>query len=647
MTEEIIHLNDIITTYNEVIEDSILKLSNIKEIYKHDYDKMLDEKFKLEHNIERLKIAKKQPYFARIDFENKNTFDKCYIGKTGVIDFDNNVITVDWRAPIASLYYDSNIGKCSYNAPEGLIEGNLLLKRQYTIENSKLINFNDVDTVSNDELLKPYLGVSADNRLKNIVATIQSEQNKIIREKMNKNLVIQGVAGSGKTTVALHRIAYLAYNYRDIYKPSDYMVIGPNKFFVSYISSILPDLDVNGVTQNTLEDLFKSYVNENYIVNNSLDTIMLENKYAKEKSSLRMQKIIDEYFYNIKVIPDNDFTINNIKIISKEVIKNIYSDINKDIFISIKQQIERMILLLNKYITDNIDIIINKLIINNVDKSIINEVKTNINTHLKKYFSVLNIKPKNIYIEILNELDYPINNIKNNYINVEDIAPILYINYKLYGSKSFDNYKHIVIDEAQDYGVFTFYVLNKLFKNATFSIYGDLAQSLYPYRSLDTWESLSDIFKNFEILKLRKSYRTTIEIMNFANKINELVGLEMAEPVIRHGDIVEYSIDTPLELINKLKNKYNSIALITKDLDNAKNIYNDLKDKTDIKLITPDDLSCYNSCVSIMPSYLSKGLEFDAVVVLEESLFDKNNVLDMKLLYVSETRALHKLIICK
>lgn len=646
MTEEIIHLNDTITTYNEVIEDSILKLSNIKEIYKHDYDKMLDEKFKLEHNIERLKIAKKQPYFARIDFENINTFDKCYIGKTGVIDFDNNVITVDWRAPIASLYYDSNIGKCSYNAPEGLIEGNLLLKRQYTIENSKLINFNDVDTVSNDELLKPYLGVSADNRLKNIVATIQREQNKIIREKMNKNLVIQGVAGSGKTTVALHRIAYLAYNYRDIYKPSDYMVIGPNKFFVSYISSILPDLDVNGVTQNTLEDLFKSYVNENYIVNNSLDTIMLENKYAKEKSSLRMQKIIDEYFYNIKVIPDNDFTINNIKIISKEVIKNIYNDINKDIFISIKQQIERMILLLNKYITDNIDIIINKLIINNVDKSIINEVKTNINTHLKKYFSVLNIKPKNIYIEILNELSYPINNIKNNYINVEDIASILYINYKLYGSKNFDNYKHIVIDEAQDYGVFTFYVLNKLFKNATFSIYGDLAQSLYPYRSLDTWESLSDIFKNFEILKLKKSYRTTIEIMNFANKINELFGLEMAEPVIRHGDIVEYSIDTPLELINKLKDKYNTIALITKDLDNAKNIYNDLKDKTSIKLITPDDLS-YNSRVSIMPSYLSKGLEFDAVVVLEESLFNKNNILDMKLLYVSETRALHKLIICK
>lgn len=147
------------------------------------------------------------------------------------------IITVDWRAPIASLYYDSNIGKASYLAPEGEISGNLLTKRQYEIEKGELISFSDVDTVSNDELLKPYLGVSADKRLKNIVATIQSEQNKIIRWDMKDNLIVQGVAGSGKTTVALHRIAYLVYNNRDLYKPSRYMVIGPNKF-LAIISQI-------------------------------------------------------------------------------------------------------------------------------------------------------------------------------------------------------------------------------------------------------------------------------------------------------------------------------------------------------------------------------------------------------------------------
>ena len=207
MCEELEYLDYTIDKYNEVIDDSKLKLNNLRELYKHNYEAMLEEKFRLESEINSIEKAKSNPYFARIDFKSKNFLDKCYIGKKGVTDYDNNVITVDWRAPISSLYYDSNVGECKYIAPEGIIEGNLLLKRQYTIEKGKLINFNDVDTVSNDELLKPYLSVSADNRLKNIVSTIQSEQNQIIREDMYKNLVIQGVAGSGKTTVALHRMS--------------------------------------------------------------------------------------------------------------------------------------------------------------------------------------------------------------------------------------------------------------------------------------------------------------------------------------------------------------------------------------------------------------------------------------------------------
>jgi len=316
MNEELKHLDYTLNKFDEVLEESNLKLKNLKELYKFDYDAMLDEKFRLENEINSIEKAKLNPYFARIDFKSTTNHDICYIGKKGIIDYDNNVITVDWRAPIASLYYDSNVGKCEYIAPEGIINGELLLKRQYTIENSKLISFNDVDTVSNDELLKPYLSVSADNRLKNIVSTIQSEQNKIIRETLGKNLVIQGVAGSGKTTVALHRIAYLVYNNRKVYKPSDYMVIGPNSFFVSYISSILPDLDVNGVTQNTINELFFNYVNEKFIVNNSLDIIKEKDDIAHYKVSMNMKKDIDEYFKNLEIIPNTDFTINNVKILN-------------------------------------------------------------------------------------------------------------------------------------------------------------------------------------------------------------------------------------------------------------------------------------------------------------------------------------------
>lgn len=167
--DELKYLSYTLEKFDEVISDSELKLSNLRKLYPNNYDAMLEEKFRLESQINSIERAKNTPYFARIDFQSKINNERCYIGKLGVQDYDNNIITVDWRAPISSLYYDSNIGKCSYDAPDGLIEGNLTLKRQYTIENSKLISFNDVDTVSNDELLKPYLSVSADNRLKNIV----------------------------------------------------------------------------------------------------------------------------------------------------------------------------------------------------------------------------------------------------------------------------------------------------------------------------------------------------------------------------------------------------------------------------------------------------------------------------------------------
>lgn len=645
MEEELKNLKYTLEKYNEVIEDSNLKLKNLRELYKNNYEAMLEEKFKLENSIKSIEKARKTPYFARIDFKSNEHFDKCYIGKRGVIDYDNNIITVDWRAPISSLYYDSNVGLCEYQAPDGVIKGELLLKRQYTIENSKLINFNDVDTVSNDELLKPYLNVNADNRLKNIVSTIQSEQNKIIREDLNKNIVIQGVAGSGKTTVALHRIAYLAYNNKELYKPSDYMVIGPNKFFVTYISNILPDLDVNGVCQNTLEELFENYINEHYKINNCLDIIKEEDKTSKYKVSMKMQRKISQYFDNLIILPSKDFVVENIKILNEKFIKNTYDDINKTIFKSIKSQMERLILILNKYINDNIEEISKRFINNKIEQKKIDNFKQNINSYLKKYFNILNKNPKDIYIEILAELNFDSKNIKNNIINIEDITPLMYIKHKLSGSSELINYKHIVVDEAQDYGEFTFYTLNEIFENATFSIFGDLAQGLYPYRSLTNWEEISSFYKNFEILKLNKSYRTTIEIMEEANKINEILNLTKAVPVIRHGERVEYYSENINKLLEKIKIKYKTIAIITKNMEDSINLYNELNSK-EISLITSDNLN-YDYKITILPSYLSKGLEFDAVILLHESKYNKNNILDMKLLYVSMTRALHKLYIIK
>ena len=591
MREELEYLDYTIDKYNEVIDDSKLKLNNLRELYKHNYEAMLEEKFRLESEINSIEKAKSNPYFARIDFKSKNFFDKCYIGKKGVTDYDNNVITVDWRAPISSLYYDSNVGECKYIAPEGIIEGNLLLKRQYTIEKGKLINFNDVDTVSNDELLKPYLSVSADNRLKNIVSTIQSEQNQIIREDMYKNLVIQGVAGSGKTTVALHRIAYLVYNNRELFKSSDYMVIGPNKFFVSYISNILPDLDVNGVTQNTLDELFLTYMKEDFKINNSLDIIKDTDEVSYYKVSMNMKKDIDDYFEQLEILPNEDFIVDKIKVLDKNYIKTIYEEINKNIFKNIKSRINRLILVIEKDIDDNFSNISKKYINNEISHKNIENFKNNINNYLKKYFVILNKKPKSIYMDILKNKGIDCSYLNKNQINIEDIPALMYIKYKLSGSNDFDNYRHIVIDEAQDYGEFTFYSLNKLFKNASFSIYGDLDQSLYSYRSIDNWECLEKIFNNFQILKLNKSYRTTIEIMEEANKINELLNLDKAIPVIRHGKEVSYTNKEILDLINEIKSRYKTIAIITKTQEEANNLYEKLKEKIKINLINSSNLN--------------------------------------------------------
>ena len=644
MIEEQKYLSYTIDMFNEIIDDSNFKLGNLKNLYKHDYDAMLEEKDKLLKKVNSIEKAKNKPYFARIDFESNNHYDKCYIGKIGVMDYDNKIITVDWRAPIANLYYDANIGICSYNSPGGIIEGNLILKRQFEIEDEKLINFNDVDTVSNDELLKPYLNVSADKRLKNIVSTIQSEQNKIIREKINKNIIVQGVAGSGKTTVALHRIAYLVYNTRDYLKPSDYMVIGPNKFFVNYISAILPDLDVDGVAEYTLEEVFEKYLNDDYVINNSLDKIVEEDFVSNYKTSMNIKKDIDEYFNQLEIIPDSNLTIKGESIISKTVIKTLFSKIDNNIYKSIKAKIDHLIILINKYYQDNQESILANLIKRKVNKQIINQVKTNLNYHLKKHFDIVKKKVNDIYISILNKINIDTKNINKNMIDIEDIPSLLYIKYLLIGDNIFDNYKHIVIDEAQDYGEFTFYVIKQIFKNSTFSIYGDLAQSLYSYRSINSWESLNKIFTNIEILKLNKSYRTTIEIMNEANKINNLLHFDEAIPVIRHGEIVEYTNKEIIELINNLQNNYKTIAIITKDPKESFELYNSIKERIKINLISSSNLS-YESNINILPSYLSKGLEFDAVIILDT--FDKDKQLDMKLLYVSMTRALHKLYIKK
>ena len=660
MEEEIKHLNYVVEEFKKIIYENDLKQNMVRKNYSNDVDTMIELLSKFEKKKVALKKNITKPYFARIDFkaDDNDYNDVCYIGKIGTINEDNKIVTVDWRAPIASLYYDNMVGKCSYLAPEGIISGNLLLKRQYEIEDSKLINYHDVDVVSNDELLNNCLNSSVDSRLKNIVSTIQKEQNEIIRKPIEQDIIVQGVAGSGKTTVALHRIAFLVYQYRKNIDINQYMIIGPNKFFVNYISSVLPDLDVNGVPEYDLHEFVNAFLEEKINLEKSKDTFL-----TKYKFSMEYKKILDEYIYklNLLVVPDDDLKMFGFSIVNNNIIKKIYKKVENETYY-LSDRVERTIMFLKEYIKDNEDSILVKANdymaklyddefdskklkdISKKRNDLSKEIKGQCSHILEKYFNVVNTKTSLLYKMMLKELNIG----GDNKIRYDDLAGLLYLKYRIAGNYNYRKYMHVVVDEAQDYGSFFFYVLKRIMKNATFSIFGDLAQTIYEYRTIDSWDNviLSGIQNN--MCYLTKSYRTTIEIMNQANLINKHLGLTEAEAVIRHGPSVR-TIENAnlLQLILELKEKkYKTIAIISKDYTDSKKVFESLKDKIDIRLIDEESQDYTGGIVSIT-STLSKGLEFDGVVInnVDNDHFDINNEFDLKLLYVSMTRALHELVL--
>lgn len=691
MDKEFLYEQKVLDEKNTKIQDVLAKekeeLKKIPAKYKSDpvmLKYMLENTMLNVHNIE---VNKEKPYFARLDIKEDNTENKetLYIGKIGVIDDAGENIVIDWRTPVASVYYDGNLGRAEYNAPGGKYTVDLSLKRQIQIENSELKSIYDVDSVSDDELLKPYLSANMDGRLKNIIATIQKEQNDIIRENINSNMIIQGVAGSGKTTVALHRIAYLIYNYSNKMENGNFLVIGPNNVFMKYISSVLPDLDVGGVKQLTLSQFLEDYIGTNIKINESnskLEELVVNNtnedKTAKFKGSMKYKEALDRYIdeYEINyVLPKDSFNIYGVDIFSKEKIYEVYNSITKDK--SIEEKIQLATIYISKQISNAEDEIYSKVwgkladdLKNTIDieekdklKKLMFKVKDNIKKGFKSEVKKLFKNPKGKTVELYNTFlnsynKYILDNIdidtvsKNNKnFEVEDIAALLYIEYRLNGAIKFKDIKATVIDEAQDLNVFTFYILDKILSNSNISVYGDLTQSIYSYRGIDNWEEVNSILRNkYDVKYLNKSYRNTIEIMNEASKIADKLGYSKAIPVIRNGDGVRYikSNDIKYDIINLyneyIEQGYNSIAIITKDAEKAQNIYSIIKKDIDVDIIT-DNNDVKSENIKILPSYLSKGLEFDAVIVIDD--FIKDNTIDMKLLYVSMTRAMHKLdVIC-
>ncbi len=644
----------------------------ISSLYRNSKRKDIEEErlINVSKKFARLNKTKDKPYFARIDFNN----EKIYIGRSGTLDREGKVLITDWRSPIASVYYDSNIGKTSYLAPQGKIDGNLSIKRQIIIENKELINIFDVDTVANDEILKPYLGANADNRLKNIVASIQTEQNNIIRQSINKNLVVQGAAGSGKTTVALHKIAYLVYNHMDTLKMYQFMVIGPNKFFINYISSVLPDLDVEDAAQFTFEELAAKYINEKITINSSskklIDFIHGEkiDRDSQIKSSLAYKERIKNYMKKVeRDMMLEDLVVDGVTIYTSKQIMNMYYS---NTIYDIKTKVANTKSMLIKNIENNLEKYIDKVTLhyNNLPRTTENsnkqydlkqKIKGLLKKEIKEYFK-LNFKVLKVYKEYLMALKNDlftdtIKKLDKKIVDFEDLAALMYIKNYIDGNEYFKKFAHTVIDEAQDFGEFNFYILKKLMKNSTFAIFGDVAQGIYAYRGISNWKSMiENVFKdNCDLIRLEKSYRTSIEIMEAANNITKFLGLGEAVPVIRHGEKVEYTKkakEEKVQYVNELLNKYKekghkSIAIICKTNEMCKDTFDKLnKINKDVKIFL-EDAEKYNGEVCILTSYLAKGLEFDAVIILDadEKIYQSTSKTDMKLLYVAMTRALHNL----
>ncbi len=712
MKEEIKKLQEILILVEENLKRNDILYTNVLKTTEDEYlIGSLEQEFYTKEKS--LKRARLNPYFARIDFKQDNlkqsNKEEIYIGKTTIFDDDSNVAVVDWRAPIASIYYDGKMGKTKYECPEGIIEGELSLKRQYTIENGKLINYRDVDITTNDEMLQDCLNEKSDKRLKNIVSTIQSEQNQIIRANMFKPLIVQGVAGSGKTTVALHRIAYLVYTYKENFKADDFLILAPNKFFLDYISNVLPDLGVENVKQQTFEEFAMEIIKTNIkvlnpnielskIVENSEDASIVE-KSAIFKSSLNFKIVIDNYLNNLykNILPQKNFEICKIIIFEHKELQSLLEDALKrnSLNASLKILTSIMEKRLKERSNNIIDIITEsrKVKLDKISEEnkkermkIFEETEYEISNLLKGGKKLVKdyikgIKLRGIleyYKEILNNkenllkyidsatAEYVIkelnNNVKNKKIEYEDVAALLYLKYKIYGLQERFSLKHIVIDEAQDFSEFQFYVLNEVLgNNKSMTILGDIAQGIYSYRGTNNWQKINEeVFGgDAKIEMLSNSYRTTYEIMNEANKILSKISseenLNLAIPLSRHGRNVTYTsakkfeekIMITLEKIKELQNEgFKNIAIIAKDADTCLKIQKKLEDYNIFANLISNDLIKYEGGLIVVPSYLSKGLEFDNVIIFDYDKYSSSK-LDIKLLYVAFTRAMHTLDVIK
>lgn len=648
---------------------------------------------KLEKKYERMLES---PYFGRIDFveDNESDTQKCYIGLSNLVDEDYDFLVYDWRAPISSMFYDYETGQASYECPEGTISGEITGKRQYKINNGKIEYMFDSNLSIDDEMLQELLSKNADDKMKGIVTTIQREQNQVIRNENYKNLIVQGAAGSGKTSVALHRIAYLLYKHRDKVTPQNIIIFSPNNIFNDYISNVLPQLGEDNMYQTTFKDYmhkelgpeFKkespSEMMEYILGSNEKLTYQDRIKNIKFKTSVEFVKILKQYISYVETVDRSfkDIVVRGKLIISSKDIKNLF--FNDYSNIPIKRRLEkiksRIIFLIEPYEQSWIDEIYQELFksgdfiqkeemiekstlivkenlrdvydsISKMTEFNLIEIYKNLFKNLNKFLNEINVEYDDSFISHIKT--YTIDNLNAKILNYEDQVALLYLNGALGDIPTTSQIKYVIIDEAQDYTPLQYEIFYQLFKSANMTILGDINQSINPFMNVGNYNNIYNISQNDTcIINLTKSYRSTMEITKFSrNLLSENIDDECVE---RHGDeptIASFSDKLSMneKLVEDIKSysekTYKSIGIITKTARETKVLYNFLKENSiDVSSIEKDD-DYYTNGVTVIPSYLAKGLEFDVVFIYDASNKNYNSEDERLLLYTCCTRALHVL----
>jgi len=623
----------------------------------------------------------KSPYFGRIDFlENgEERAEKCYIGLSNLINEDYDFLIYDWRAPASSMFYDYEIGKASYKCPEGTIEGELTLKRQYKISNGNIEYMFDSNLKIDDEILQDLLGKSTDNKMKAIVTTIQMEQNKVIRNEEYKNLIVQGPAGSGKTSIALHRIAYLLYKHRDKITPQNIVIFSPNDIFNDYISNVLPQLGEDNMLQTTFKEYMHKALGNIFIKENYSDMMeyILSSKHhsdygkrmknIKYKSSFEFIDILKQYAASVEKADRNfkDIVFKDKLIISAKDLEELYY---KDyINLPLKRRLdkikERVLFLLKPFEKERINEIYDGLWNTG---SFVDEMEAkekaiaSVREETKGIYDEINritqFDLMGIYRKLFKNLDsevkeYTLKNLGANILNYEDQPPLLYLKGVFGELPKTSDIKYVIIDEAQDYTPLQYEIFYQLFNQASITMLGDLNQSINPFMNVGSYDNISHIFPqdNTCIINLTKSYRSTMEITEFSRRIlNHEVDAEYVErrgdkPIVLGFNDEESINERILRDIEMYKEQgYKSIGIITRTTKEANRVYSFLKDKAEVKALIKDDDEYINGAL-VIPAHLAKGLEFDVVLIYNAGDENYSCEEERLLFYTACTRALHKL----